>query len=387
MKIDWLNAEIQAVAAGCRDKTMIHRQETRALMDDIDQGLTCWTPESNTSEEIWQMYDVSRFAGQEYLERNGLRRCHIRKSKAEKLKKGFDACRRLQDPDDECLDIIGDGVASRMINGAELSKRAIEGYSRSVAYRSPWESITPMMCYWGDGDVCVIAGMSSTGKTNIALQMTAFNGIETLYFGVDMSDKGIAKRLWEINWYRDAQRVYGDVMDSQQIRAICEKDFRAAVEAKQVPVIDNIQVWDSDYMSIAQIEFEARALLRVKKYGALIIDYATRLDVSGEKDVWRAEQKAMRDIKGMAKRLHIPVLALSQFNKEAKPYEKPQYSWLSGSSELFCSADTVLALWADKSNPNVVNVSDDLKNRDAGCHGDVALKKYGLWLTDGGQQW
>jgi replicative DNA helicase len=245
-----------------------------------------------------------------------------------------------------------------------------------------------MTRYWGEGDVMVIAGMSSTGKTNLALQMTCFNGIETLYFGVDMSDKGIAKRLWEIDWYRKAHAIYPEYYDNNEVRAMCEKAFRKAVMDNEVEVPENIQVWDSDNMSLDQIEFESRQKLKEKKYGALIIDYATRLDIGSEKDLWRAEQKAMRGIKAMAKRLKIPVIALSQFNKEAKPYMKPEYSWLSGSSELFSSSDIVLAIWLSKNadgtaDQNKLNLSDDLKNRDAGVHGDTILNRYGLWLTQG----
>jgi hypothetical protein len=387
-RIDWDTMELQAIFAGARSYDLIKGEEQRKLLDDVVGGLTDWTPNAKANESTWQMYCNLSFAGVSHCETNGLKRCHVRMAKNEKLKKGMEAMRRLQDPDDMCIDIVGDGLASRMISGKTLAKRCIDGYNKGESYKSPWETVSKMTRYWGEGDVMVIAGMSSTGKTNLALQMTCFNGIETLYFGVDMSDKGIAKRLWEIDWYRKAHAIYPEYYDNNEVRAMCEKAFRKAVMDNEVEVPENIQVWDSDNMSLDQIEFESRQKLKEKKYGALIIDYATRLDIGSEKDLWRAEQKAMRGIKAMAKRLKIPVIALSQFNKEAKPYMKPEYSWLSGSSELFSSSDIVLAIWLSKNadgtaDQNKLNLSDDLKNRDAGVHGDTILNRYGLWLTQG----
>lgn len=387
-RIDWDSMEVQAIYAGAKSHDLIRGDESRKLLSDVINGQTEWTINSQASETTWQMYANLAFIGISHCEQNGLKRCHVRMAKSEKLKKGMEAMRRLQDPDDLCIDIVGDGLASRMISGKILAKRCIDGYSRGIAYTSPWEKVSRMTPYWGEGDVMVIAGMSGTGKTNLALQMTCFNGIETLYFGVDMSDKGIAKRLWEIEWYKKAFIHYRDYYDVNQIRSICEKAFADAVKSGSLDLPENIQVWDSDYMSLDQIEFESRQKLKEKKFGALIIDYATRLEMPDSKDAWRAEQKTMRGIKAMAKRLKIPVIALSQFNKEAKPYQKPEYSWLSGSSELFSSADLVLAIWLAKNADGTADVSklfvsDDLKNRDAGVHGNTTLDRYGLWMTQG----
>jgi len=364
---------------------LIQFAQVRDLVRDIEAGSTYWTERCLATKEIWNEYKILQRSGRLFCRQNGLAKVKSRAAKESLRQKTYRLMKRLDCEEDLCIDLVGDGGGEKMIGHAELERRVRIGMLVNKAFTSPWSQVSTMTRYWGAGDVIVLCGLSGAGKTNVSLQMSCFAGYKTIYFGTDMSDKGIGKRLWEIGWYRDQAEEW----HSGDERKACFFDMMRAIEQDDFHLPENIMVWDHDVMSLEQIEFEATKQMELSTWDVLIIDYAGRIESDhNSKDAWRDDQKIARGIKGMAKRLKIRIIVLCQFNATAERFKKPSFNWLSGSKELISASDLVLCVWQHKADggedvpdESHILISDDIKNRDAGSHGNVRLNRFGLWLT------
>jgi replicative DNA helicase len=245
-----------------------------------------------------------------------------------------------------------------------------------------------MLANYRTGSVLSLCGLSGTGKTNLAMQLTYFAGYKTLYFGVDMSVFGFGDRLIKTKWYREnlgAIFPFGE-------RTECDLQVERMAKTGKLKLDDGIRTYDCDSMTLEKIEYIAREEMKSFKADFVVIDYVGRIDSEKNvKDQWREDQAIARAIKGIAKRLDVRVISLVQFSSKAEKYKKPDFSWMSGSKEIISASDIVLCMWHDKKQGSAgdetdhshIWVSDDIKSRDSGTHGNVRLETYGLWLYEG----
>lgn len=381
--IDWIACEIQALKAGWKHE--VHSDQARRLKQDLEQGIR-WYKETNcASRETWDAYSMNELR---HCQEWGFEKCRQRKRKADHKRTLSESLARLDDDHDQCTDIIGDESGDAMIDNIELAKRLKDRLLKEKAFETPWEKVTYMMRFWSGGDVVLLTGLSGTGKTNVALQLTMFNGQRTLYFGLDMSTGGLAKRLWEIEWYRNNQHITFDEKNE------CYKALYRAAKQDDIKIRDGLKAFPSDSLTVEKIEWITKQEIKIAPVDCIVIDYIGRITSdkdNGKLDGWRIDQAIAHTLKRIAKSCKVRVLALAQYNSKAEKYKKPDQSWTSGSKELIASVDTVLCLWRDKmqssdqTDESHIWISDDIKNRDAGMHGNVRLECSGLWLTEANQ--
>jgi replicative DNA helicase len=336
----------------------------------------------------WNDYSRGRnLLGADHCHKNGTIPINNRLAKAKKREELREQINRLSDESDNCTDIVGDGAVTRMLDNKGLCQRMTERMNRVSKYKSLFPTINHMLSDWSEGDVVILCGKSGTGKTNVAMQLTYFSGYRTLYFGVDMTTGAFGDRLWKTNWYKENPNILDDPRDE------CNRAHYKAIKSGTHELPEGIMAYDCERMTLDQIEVHAKAEMANFKADILVIDYAGRIESARtEKDQWRADQEIARSVKSMAKRLKVRVLALAQFNSNSEHGKKPQDGWLQGSKEFISASDTVLCVWCDmlpaqNGQPQEIDrshvwLSDDIKNRDAGCHGNVRLDAYGLWLTE-----
>jgi replicative DNA helicase len=387
--IDWITAECYAIAAGARGTDMIQGSEARKLLVDLDNGLTGWNPRATASMDIWSEYGRGvRVLGIDHCRVNGLSKVTARENKRLMLEKNRETMRRLMDSEDLCLDLVDDGLGNKLIDEDELAQRLVKKYSLGDRFKTNWTGINDMLTNFSNGDVLLLSGLSGTGKTNVAVQMSYFAGYKTLYYGVDMSVSSFADRLAKIQWYRD-----NNGLSSEFLRDECDMAVERLAKESKIKYAEGIKVYDCESMTLEQIEHSARSKMESFKAQVLIIDYAGRIESAKTvaTDQWRQDAEIARAIKGMAKRLDIRVIALSQFSGKAEQYKKPDRSWMSGSKELISASDVIMAIWQDsradqngkvEGDPTHIWISDDIKNRDSGTHGNTRLETYGLWLSE-----
>jgi ABC-type dipeptide/oligopeptide/nickel transport system ATPase subunit len=386
--IDWINAEIYAICAGERTIDAVQSLEGRALIKDIANNFRAYSGRGEAKEETWLMYGRGlKVLGAEFCHRNGTILIQNRMAKEAKRRELVEQVNRLINPEDPCIDLVGDGSRSSMLDHNGLIERMKARMDRNIRFKCRFPAINHMLADWSAGDVVILCGKSGTGKTNVAMQLTYFSGYNVLYFGVDMTTGAFAERLWKTAWYRDNQNIFDDPRDD------CNKSAFKAIKDGSAEIAPGIMAYDCDRMTLEQIEINAKAEMARFKADILVIDYAGRIESDKTaKDQWRVDQEIARSVKGMAKRLGVRVMALAQFNGNSEHGKKPQDGWLQGSKEFISASDTVLCVWCDlkqatPGQPQEIDrshvwLSDDIKNRDAGCHGNVKLDAYGLWLTE-----
>jgi hypothetical protein len=387
--IDWTLSEIYAISNGIKDLDLIQQEEPRKLLADLEAGHMAWSSRASAQTETWLTYGRGKkVLGYDHCHRNGTSRLISRKAKESMLEANSEARRRLLDPEDLCHDLVGDGMGSKLLNEDDLAQKLVDKYKITDRFTTNWKQINAMLSNFYLGDVLLLSGLSGTGKTNVALQMSYFAGYKTLYYGVDMSVPAVAERLFKIKWYRD-----NIGLDHEFLRDECDLAVEKMAKTGKLKLDPGIRVYDCDSMTLEQIEHSARNEIKKFQATVLIIDYAGRIESAktNVKEQWREDAEIARAIKGMAKRLNLRVIALSQFSGKAEQYKKPDRSWMSGSKELISSTDVILSIWQDstidangkiKGDSSHIWISDDIKNRDSGTHGNARLETYGLWLSE-----
>jgi len=386
MILDWQRIEVQSVFAGITSPDMICRQDVRELLKDLDNGYRKPIQgKCNAPDDVWQLYIHSRFMGIEHCRVNGVAKVTARHRKELLRQKTAELYKRLNDPDDMCAEIVGNGLDNTMLTESDVMDRLRNKHNGESRYNIDIKGMNYVLYNWYKGDVMLLVGLSNTGKTSFALRVSYFAGKKVLYYGVDMSVEALGERIIKTKWYRDHQ---SNKAFDNSTRLECDRQTEAMVKSGHAEIDKGIRIYNCDSMTLEQIEFSARHEMETFAADVLIIDYAGRIDFEGKSlDQWREEQKIARSIKGMAKRLNIRVIALAQFNSMAKKFEKPESQWISGSKEFISASDVIVSLWQDKNEDGAINYSrlnysDDIKNRDSGTHGDFVLDQFGTWLYE-----
>ena len=202
-------------------------------------------------------------------------------------------------------------------------------------------------------DLIILAARPSMGKTAFALNIAERCGVPALVFSLEMSKNQLSDRSLSgrarINLTRlTTGKLYAD--DWERLN-------QAAGEISPLPI------YIDDSPSLHFSEVRRRARIAYKRHGIrlVVIDYLQLMRGDAAKGNREAEIASIsRALKGLAKELCIPVLALSQLNRELekRSNKRPQLSDLRESGQIEQDCDVCLFLYRDEvydkspENPN-----------------------------------
>lgn len=195
------------------------------------------------------------------------------------------------------------------------------------------------------GEMIVLAGRPSMGKSSFALNVTAHVGIElkqaVAFFSLEMSKQQIAQ-----NMLCSRAQVSG-----HQLRKGVLPDRKLADLTDAAGDFQNTEVFidDTPGMTPLDIRAKARRLKLRHDIALVVVDYLQLLEVRGRsRDVSREQQvsEISRGLKALARELNVPVLAVSQLNRapEAREDHRPRMSDLRESGAIEQDADVVLLI-------------------------------------------
>ncbi|MDD4888642.1 MAG: replicative DNA helicase [Phycisphaerae bacterium] len=194
------------------------------------------------------------------------------------------------------------------------------------------------------GEMIIIAARPSMGKTalalNIAENMAADNKAPVAFFSLEMSAESLAQRL-----LASRAEVAG-----QKLRRRMLSQEEAARLAISVQSLSDAPLFIDDQpgLTVMQLRARARRLKTQRDVKAIFIDYLQLMDAPGGRDISRQQQISdiSRGLKALARELKVPVIALSQLNRQAEGREghRPRMSDLRESGSLEQDADVVLLL-------------------------------------------
>jgi replicative DNA helicase len=193
-------------------------------------------------------------------------------------------------------------------------------------------------------ELIVIGARPGMGKTAIALNMASHislrQHIPAAFFSLEMSDRSLMLRLLSAEAKIDSHKLSTGFFESSEYQKI----FAASDLIQNAP----LYIVDMPHMTSFDITAMARMLRTQEKVEIIFIDYIG-LIASDNHYIPRHEQVAeiSRSLKGLARDLEIPVVALSQLGREAEK-EKPSLANIRDSGAIEQDADMVLFINRDR---------------------------------------
>jgi len=197
------------------------------------------------------------------------------------------------------------------------------------------------------GDLVIIAGRPSMGKTtlavNIAENASIGSKIPTAIFSMEMPKEQLAFRM-----ISSLGRV-----DQSHLRTgkFPDEDWSRINTAVQLMSDAPIYIDDTPALSPTEIRARARRLKRESGLGLIVLDYIQLMQVHGNTENRATEiSEISRSLKALSKELSVPIIALSQLNRsvESRTDKKPIMSDLRESGAIEQDADLILFIYRDE---------------------------------------
>ncbi len=198
------------------------------------------------------------------------------------------------------------------------------------------------------GDLIIIAGRPSMGKTALALNIgehVAVNlGMPVAVFSMEMGASQLALRM------------LGSVgrIDQQRLRTgrLNDEDWPRLTEAIERMYAAPLYIDESPALNALELRARARRLAReYKQLGLVVVDYLQLMSASSTGENRATEiSEISRSLKALAKELKVPVIALSQLNRtvETRTDKRPVMSDLRESGAIEQDADLILFIYRDE---------------------------------------
>ncbi len=215
---------------------------------------------------------------------------------------------------------------------------------------SGFSALDNMTGGWQPSDLVIIAARPSMGKTALSLAVTRNAALHpdkpagVAYFSLEMSAQQLAQRLLTSEARVDAQRARtGRLHDDDW-----PKLARAAGRLSAAPIF----IDDTPGLGILELRAKCRRLKAEHDIGLVIVDYLQLMHgtAAAAKGGNREQEIAQisRSLKGLAKELNVPVLALSQLSRAVETRggdKRPQLSDLRESGSIEQDADVVMFIY------------------------------------------
>ncbi|MBE0618949.1 MAG: replicative DNA helicase, partial [Proteobacteria bacterium] len=195
-------------------------------------------------------------------------------------------------------------------------------------------------------DLVIIAGRPGMGKTSFVLNIAQYaaieSGVPVAFFSLEMSKEQLVMRLLCAEARVDSHRLRrGMLRDSDW-----PKLTRAAGTLAEAPIF----IDDTPGISTLDLRAKSRRLKSEANLGLIIVDYLQLMRARGSYDVREQEiSEISRSLKGLAKELSVPVVALSQLNRgvESRADKRPLISDLRESGAIEQDADVIMFIYRD----------------------------------------
>src|SRR5208337_479073 len=250
-------------------------------------------------------------------------------------------------------------IAERKIRNSyfplkEVIKKNIETIEHYQEYRetvtgvpSGYKDLDKLTAGFQKSDLIIIAARPSMGKTALGLciarNAAKESGVPVGFFSLEMSKEQLAMRLLCAEARVDSHKIRSGFLSRQE----CGKLLQAAGLFMDVP----IYIDDTPSISPLELRAKARRMMSDQGLGLIVVDYLQLM--RGRDNAERREQEISeisRSLKGLAKELDIPVIALAQLNRkvEERNDKRPLLSDLRESGAIEQDADVIAFIYRDE---------------------------------------
>jgi replicative DNA helicase len=193
-----------------------------------------------------------------------------------------------------------------------------------------------------NGEMVIVAARPSMGKTSLAMNlvegMAAERNMACAIFSLEMSKQQLAQRMLCSRGKIDSHKLRRGMLQSHEYAHL----------ANVVGQLAKAPVWvdDSPGLTILDLRAKARRLKLQHDIKCIMIDYMQLMDNPGPESRQQQISEISRGIKSVARELNVPVIALSQLNRqsEGRDGHRPRMSDLRESGSIEQDADVIMLL-------------------------------------------
>ena len=197
------------------------------------------------------------------------------------------------------------------------------------------------------GDLIIVAARPSMGKTalalNIAEHVAVDNGLPVAIFSMEMSSTQLAMRMLGSIARVDQHKMRTGRLNDKEWGLLSD----AMGKLHETPLF----IDEGGALTALEVRARARRLKRqYQKLGLIVIDYLQLMSASTQGENRATEiSEISRALKGMAKELEVPVIALSQLNRavDQRPDRRPVMSDLRESGAIEQDADVIMFIYRE----------------------------------------
>jgi replicative DNA helicase len=203
---------------------------------------------------------------------------------------------------------------------------------------------------WQNTDLIILAARPSVGKTAFALNLARNAALHptkptpVAFFSLEMSAGQLVQRILSAESEILLEKIARGKLEEHEMKQLYAKGIQRLANAPMF--ID-----DTAALNIFELRAKCRRLKNKHNIGLIIIDYLQLMSGSSDRNSNREQEisKISRDLKGMAKELQVPIIALSQLSREVEKRKEgnkmPQLSDLRESGAIEQDADMVMFLY------------------------------------------
>lgn len=202
---------------------------------------------------------------------------------------------------------------------------------------------------WQPTDLIILAARPSVGKTAFALNLARSAALHPTkptgvgFFSLEMSASQLVQRILSAESGIMLEKISRGRLEDYEMQQLYSKGITKLSDAP-------IYIDDTAALNIFEFRAKARRLVNKHNVGLVIIDYLQLMSGSGDRNSNREQEisRISRDLKGLAKELQVPIIALSQLSRAVesrKESKMPQLSDLRESGAIEQDADLVMFLY------------------------------------------
>jgi replicative DNA helicase len=200
---------------------------------------------------------------------------------------------------------------------------------------------------WQPGDLVIIAGRPSMGKTamggNIAYHAAKICGVPTLLFSLEQPKEQLTQRFMAAVGKINATHMRAGKMEKPEWDNFYEVIEHGLADTP-------IYIIDKPALNLLEIRSQTRRLKSREGIGLVVLDY---LQLARDPKAKSEEQRVAaisQGLKALAKEMSLPVIALCQLNRkvEERPNKRPILADLRGSGSIEQDADVIIFIYRDE---------------------------------------
>lgn len=234
-----------------------------------------------------------------------------------------------------------------VINALDRIEEAAKAGGSITGVPSGFIDLDYMTAGFQPSDLVLIAARPSMGKTafvlNLAEHMAIKKNVTVAIFSLEMSKESLINRMLSLE-----SKVSSQLMRTGKL---ADSDWEKLIESASIIGNSNLIIDDTSSISIPELRSKCRKYKMEHNLGVIIIDYLQLMSGGGKSESRQQEiSEISRSLKGLARELNVPILALSQLSRavESRTDKRPMLSDLRESGAIEQDADVVMFLYRDE---------------------------------------